>query len=255
MDFIDFGMRSDMGVKLTKNWVIILGLALLAAPAIAQEKQAVQTPQEAPALKTLQDKESYAMGVEMLRNLKRQGFDFDLDMVIRGMKDAAAGGKLAMNPEEMLESLNLSASEARVRRTSDLLIAGQDNKKAEEQFIAENKTKPGVVTLPSGLEYKIIKQGNGKKPTADDTVEVNYRGTLVDGTQFENTYDAGQPATISLSAQHVIAGLREALQLMPVGSKWQLFIPSRLAYGQRPAGKVIGPYSMLIYELELLAIK
>lgn len=253
-DFIDLGMRSDMGIKLTKNWIIILAL-LLATPAIAQEKPAVQTPQEKPEFKTLQERESYAMGVEMLRNLKRQKFDFDLDMLIRGMKDAAADRKLALTDEEMLDSLNVAASEARVRKTSDLLVAGQENKQAEKDFVAQNKTKPGVVTLPSGLEYKIVKEGNGKKPTADDTVEVNYRGTLVDGTQFENTYDTGQPATISLSAQHVIAGLREALQLMPVGSKWQLFIPSRLAYGQRPAGKVIGPYSMLIYELELVATK
>src|ERR1700758_2350614 len=100
-----------------------------------------------------------------------------------------------------------------------------------------------------------MKAGEGKKATAADTVEVNYRGTLVDGTQFENTYAAGQPASIKVADPHVIAGLREALKLMPVGAKWQLVIPSRLAYGQRPAGRVIGPYSMLIYELDLLAIK
>jgi FKBP-type peptidyl-prolyl cis-trans isomerase len=244
-----------MGIKLTKHWTIILGVALLAAPVTAQEKPAVKTPQEKPALQTLKDRESYALGVEMLRNLKRQGFDFDLNVVMMGMKDAYAGDKLAMSDEEMLQSLNILASMWREQKVSDQHIAGGNNKKAEEDFLAQNKTKPGVVTLPSGLQYKIIKDGNGKKPTAGDTVEVNYRGTLVDGTQFDNTYEAGQPATIKVSDPHVIAGLREALKLMPVGAKWQLFIPSRLAYGQRAAGKLIGPYSMLIYELELLAIK
>src|SRR6266567_2548040 len=132
-----------MGIKLTMNWVIVLGVALIAATVIAQQK---------PELKTLKDKESYAMGVEMLRNLKRQGFDFDLNIVIRGMNDAEAGGKLALTDEEMLESLNISASLARVRKTSDGLIAGQDNKKGEEEFLARNKSQADVVTLPSGLQ-------------------------------------------------------------------------------------------------------
>jgi FKBP-type peptidyl-prolyl cis-trans isomerase FklB len=144
---------------------------------------------------------------------------------------------------------------ARVRKTSDLLIAGQGNKKAEEVFLAENKTKPGVVTLPSGLQYRIIKDGKGNKPGAEEMVEVNYRGTLVNGAQFESTYEAGHPVTFKVSDPHVIAGLREALHMMPVGSKWELFIPARLAYMQRGAGNLIGPYSMLIYELEILAIK
>lgn len=109
--------------------------------------------------------------------------------------------------------------------------------------------------LPSGLQYKVIKDGTGNKPAAGDPVEVNYRGTLLDGTQFDSTYESSQPATIRLSDTHVIAGLRQVLKLMPVGAKWQVFIPSRLAYGQRSAGRLIGPYSMLIYEIELLAIK
>jgi len=160
-----------------------------------------------------------------------------------------------MTEQEMLESLNISASEARVRKTSDMLVAGQDNKKNEEEFLAVNKTKEGVVALPSGLQYKIVKDAKGRKPTAEDTVEVNYRGTLADGTQFDSTYAAGHPSTIKVSDPHVIAGLREALKLMPLGAKWQLFIPSRLAYGQRPSGKQIGPYSLLVYDLELLEIK
>ena len=213
------------------------------------------TAQEKPALKTLKDREGYAMGVEMLRNLQRQGFDFDLDTMISGMKDALAGGKLLLTEEEVLECLNITASLARAQKTSDRLIAGQDNKKEEEEFFAQNKAKEGVIALASGLEYKIIKAGTGKKPATGDTVEVNYRGTLLNGSLFESTYEAGPPATMKVSDPRVIAGLREGLKLMPVGAKWQLFIPSRLAWGQRGTGKVIGPYAMLIYELELLAIK
>ena len=224
----------------------ILGLALIAAQVSAQEK---------PELKTFKDRGSYAMGVEMQRNLLRQGFEFDLDLVIMGLKDAQAGGKLALTADEILESLNISASLTRVKKTSDRLIAGQDNKKEEEEFLAANKAKDGVVTLASGLQYKIVKDGSGKKAAAGDTVQVNYRGDLLNGTQFDSTYDAGKPAPINLSDTHIIAGLREALKLMPVSAKWLLFIPSRLAYGQRGVGKTIGPYAMLIYELELVGIK
>jgi FKBP-type peptidyl-prolyl cis-trans isomerase FklB len=244
-----------MTIKQTKNTILFLGLFLLAGPAIAQQKPAVNTPEEKPVFKTLKEKQSYAMGTEMLRNLKRQKFDFDLNFVIRGMKDADAGGKLALTDDETLEMLNISASEARMMKTGDQLVAGLENKKAEEEFLAQNESKEGVVKLPSGLQYKIIKDGNGKKPTSEDSVQVNYRGTLVDGAQFENTYESGKPASIKVSDPHVIAGLREALKLMPAGAKWQLFIPSRLAYGQRPSGKGIGPYSMLIYELDVLSIQ
>lgn len=243
-----------MRIELTKSAILFL-LFLPAGSIIAQQNAVHPPPQGKSAFKTLKENESYAMGVEMLRNLKRQRFDFDLNTVILGMKDADAGGKLAMTDDEMLEMLNISASEARMMKTSDQLIAGQENRKAEEEFLAQNHSREGVVTLPSGLQYKVLKAGNGNKPSAADTVEVNYRGTLVDGTQFENTYDAGHPATIRVSDPHVTAGLREALKLMPVGAKWQLFIPSRLAYGQRPSGRVIGPYSMLIYELEVLSIQ
>jgi FKBP-type peptidyl-prolyl cis-trans isomerase FklB len=230
------------------QWVAILAILLPAVPVDAQQTQS-------QALKNFKEQESYAMGVQRLRNLKKQGLDFDIDVLVRGMKDAYAGGKLLMDDVAIQDVLNAMASETRTQKTSERLAAGLDNREKEQKFLAENKDKEGVVTLPSGLQYKIIKAGNGKKPTAEDTVEVHYRGTIVDGTVFENTYDAGQPKTMQLSEFSVIAGLKEALKLMPVGSKWQLFIPSRLAYGQRGAGRVIGPYSMLIYELELVAIK
>ncbi len=191
----------------------------------------------------------------MTRNFKRQGFDIDLDLVIRGMKDAQGGDKLLLKNEEIVETLNRFGTEARLKKAGDRLAAGQENKKAGEEFLAANKTREGVVSLPSGLQYKVIKEGAGVKPTKDDTVEVQYRGTLVNGTQFESTYAAGQPKTIEFSDPGVIAGLKEALQIMPVGSTWQLFIPSHLAYGQQGSGRFIGPYSTLILEIELLAIK
>jgi FKBP-type peptidyl-prolyl cis-trans isomerase FklB len=251
----NFGMGVTMRVKLVKDWIIILGVALMTATMVAQPNPAVKAPPEKPEFQTYREKQSYSMGVELLRNLQRQGFDFDLDVVIRGMKDAFAGDKLALTEEDIMENLNIAASRLREQKVSRQLNAGLANKKAEEDFVAQNKTKEGVVTLPSGLQYKIIKDANGKRPSASDSVEVNYRGTLLDGTQFESTYDGGHPATIQVSDPHVIAGLREALKLMPVGAKWQFFIPAQLAYGQRASGKVVGPYSMLVYELELLAIK
>lgn len=232
--------------KIRLTCTMILGVVFLVAQVSAQET---------PVLKTKKDRESYAIGVEVARNFKRQGFDIDLDTVIRGMKDAAAGDKLLLTDAEILETLNMFASGVRVKKAGDKLIAGQENKKEGEEFFAANKTKEGIVTLPSGLQYRIIKEGEGKKPTADDTVEVQYRGTLINGTQFASTYDNGKAEAIKVSDPRTIAGLREALKLMPSGSKWQLFIPPQLAYGQRGSGSVIGPYAALIFEVELLPIQ
>jgi FKBP-type peptidyl-prolyl cis-trans isomerase len=230
-----------------KKWIrgmlaLIFGL-LIAQAGLTAEVAPTQAPPgtvsagEKPVLKTKKDKE------------------IDLDIIIKGMKDVQTGNKLLLTEEEILGTLNIFASEVRRKQTEARLMVGEKNKKEGEEFLAANKTKEGVVTLPSGLQYKILKAGSGKKPTAEDTIEVHYRGTLVNGTQFESTYDVGKPATIKVSDPHVIAGLREAFKLMPVGSKWQVFIPNQLAYGQRGSGRVIGPYSTLIYEIEVLAIK
>ncbi len=232
-------------LRTTLAWMMILGF-VLTTQAVAQET---------PALKTQKDRESYAIGVEMARNLKRQGFDLDMDLVTRGMKDAQAGAKLLLTDAEIVETLNAFGGEVRQKKAAERVMTGQENKKAGDEFLAANKGKQGVVSLPDGLQYRIIREGSGKKPAADDIVEINYRGTLIDGTQFENTYDAGKPATYKVSDPRLVAGLREALKLMPVGSKWQLFIPPQLAYGQRGSGRLIGPYSTLIYEVELLNIK
>jgi FKBP-type peptidyl-prolyl cis-trans isomerase len=202
-------------------------------------------------LKTKKDMESYAIGVEVARSWKRQGIDFDLDIVIRGMGDAVAGNKLLLSDNDLLMTLNMFASELRRKKAETLLMAQQDNKKKGEAFLADNKTKAGVVTLPSGLQYKIIKTGDGRKPTEASTVECRYLGTHIDGTEFDNSEHGGQPAILKVS--EVTPGWREALKLMPVGSRWQLFIPPELAYGHRGSGR-IGPYETIIYEIELVDV-
>jgi FKBP-type peptidyl-prolyl cis-trans isomerase FklB len=171
---------------------------------------------------------------------------------MKGMRDAAAGGKLLMSEGDIKSTMSMAFSDIKRKKAFDRSFAQQDNQKKGEEFLAGNKTKEGVVTLPSGLQYKIIKAGDGRKPTEADTVECRLRGTHIDGTEFDSPYRSGQPATLKVS--EVIPGWREALKIMSVGSKWQLFIPPQLAYGQRGSGG-IGPYETIIYELELVAIK
>ena len=214
-----------------------------------------QSAQEPLVLKTQKDKESYAIGVETGRNFRRQAMDVDPELVTRGMNDALRGDKLLLTDEELLDAMNTATGKLIVERGRNRLIAAQDNKKEGEAFLAANKTKEGVVTLPSGLQYKIMNAGEGKKPTEADTVECYYRGTLINGTEFDSVSSPMQPATFRLSDPNLIPGFREALKLMPAGSKWHLCIPSQLAYGQRGAGGVIGPYATLIFEVELVAIK
>lgn len=210
---------------------------------------------DAPPLATPMEKASYSVGVETARNLKRQGMDLDPDLVIRGMQDVLQGGQLLLTDEELLRTMNAYASELHRKQTMNRVMAAQDNKLAGEKFLAENQKMEGVVTLPSGLQYKILNAGSGKKPTATDTVECQYRGYLLNGTEFDSTYRSGQAATFKLNDSSIILGLREALMLMPTGSTWQLFIPPQLAYVGRSMGRDIGPNSTLIYEVELLGIK
>jgi FKBP-type peptidyl-prolyl cis-trans isomerase FklB len=208
-------------------------------------------------LKTQQEKASYAIGANIGRGMKKDGVQIDSRILSRGMSDAIAGKKLAMTDEEMQAALTVLQADVRKRMEAEAAVAAAANKAAGDQFLAANKTKEGVVTLPSGLQYKIIKAGAGPKPTATDEVVCNYRGTLVDGTEFDSSYKRGQPATFPVDK--VIKGWTEALQLMPVGSKWELYVPSNLGYGERGAGQrgsdVIAPNSTLIFEVELMSIK
>jgi FKBP-type peptidyl-prolyl cis-trans isomerase len=203
-------------------------------------------------LKTDKDKQSYAIGMNIGKSIHRDGVDVDPNILLRGMKDALAGGKTALTDDEAKSVMTNLQVNMRKEQAEIAQQAGDANKKAGDAFLAANKTKDGVITLPSGLQYKILTQGTGPKPAATDTVVCNYKGTLLDNSEFDSSYSRNQPLTIPVSG--VIKGWTEALQLMPVGSKWQLFIPSDLAYGPQAKGP-IGPNSTLIFEVQLLSIQ
>ena len=254
-----------MTLKMMLKWMTVLGVWLLTS----------QVSAEGPlVIKTENDKLNYWIGVEVARSFKQQGIEVNPDIVIKGLKDELSGADLLMTEDDLRETIGKSQTEqatydlksqqlrslvnAAMRRfqpemRQQQIKVAEDNKKEGEAFLAENRKKEGVVTLPSGLQYRILKAGDGRKPTEDDTVEVHYRGTRIDGTEFDNSYLTGKPATFK--STEVIPGWREALHLMPVGSKWQLFIPPQLVYGGWGQTGNSGPNTTLIFELELLAIK
>jgi FKBP-type peptidyl-prolyl cis-trans isomerase len=207
--------------------------------------------------KTQKEKLSYAIGLTVGRgltsNLHRDSVDVDTDTLMQGIKDGLAGGKALMPDEEAKAAISALQADLRKKQAEKMQQLREANKKDGDAFLAANKTKEGVVTLPSGLQYKILTRGTGPKPAATDSVVCNYKGTLIDGTEFDSSYKRGQPATFPVG--RVIKGWTEALQLMPVGSKWQLFIPADLAYGPSGNGPTIGPNATLIFEIELLSIK
>jgi len=225
-------------------WVGLLCIALVACQGKSQEKT---------ELKTQKDSVSYAIGLDIGQRLKQQLVDADADLIARGIKDISTGGKPLLTEQQAQSVMGTFQQQLVAKRDSMNRVIGEKNKKDGEAFLAENKKKDSVVTLPSGVQYKVLKMGTGKKPKADQTVSVNYRGTLVDGTEFDSSYKRGEPITFQVGG--VIKGWTEVLQLMPVGSKWQLFIPSGLAYGERGAGQTIPPNSTLVFEIELLSIK
>jgi len=204
------------------------------------------------ALKTEKDKFSYALGMNLGNSLHRQSVTVDPAILLRGLKDALAG-KTLMTDDDARAALKAVQTEMQKKMQETMQAAGAANKKEGDAFLATNKTKEGVTTLPSGLQYKILTAGTGPKPTATDSVVCNYRGTLINGKEFDSSYKRGEPATFPVNG--VIKGWTEALQLMPVGSKWQLFVPADLAYGDRGAGTDIGPGSTLIFEVELVSIQ
>jgi FKBP-type peptidyl-prolyl cis-trans isomerase FklB len=209
--------------------------------------------QEAKGLKDQREKLSYVIGVDIGKALEKQGVQIDPGIVAKGLKDGFSGGKLLMNDQEIQETMTAFQKEMRVKQEAALKQAGEKNKKEGEAFLAENKTKEGVKALPSGLQYKVIKAGSGKKPKATDTVVTHYKGTLLDGTEFDSSYRRNQPATFKVNG--VIRGWTEALQLMEEGARWILYVPSALAYGERGAGGQIGPNATLIFEVELVSIQ
>jgi FKBP-type peptidyl-prolyl cis-trans isomerase len=211
------------------------------------------TASAAPALKTDREKASYAIGANIGKSMKKEGVDLDPAIIARGIKDGFGGGKLLLTDEQAQAALVAFSGTMKKKQESQLAAIAAVNQKDGQVFLAANKAKPGVVALPSGLQYKVISAGTGPKPTAEDTVLCNYRGTLINGTEFDNSAKHGGPTEIPVGG--VIKGWTEALQLMPAGSKWQLYVPAELAYGPRQAGPDIGPNSTLIFEVEVVSIQ
>jgi len=225
------------------KWIMVLTAVLTSFQAFAGE---------APALKSKDDSISYASGVEVARNFKKQDMAFDQKLFIKGLQDELAGRKLLLSEIELRAVMNKLQGEVRRKAVAERQAAAVDNRKKENEFLAANKTKEGVVTLPSGVQYKVIKAGDGPKPMDSDRAVCIYRGSDISGTEFEATED-GKPASLTVS--RLIPGWREALKLMPAGSHWQIFIPSKLAYGERGMGSEIGPNEALVFDVQLLAVK
>lgn len=198
-------------------------------------------------------RQSYALGMYFGQGWKKSDMDIDIDLLVRGIKESQAGGSTLLTQQQMTDALNDLRKSVALNRQKAQMEEAKKNQAEGEVFLSENKTKPGVVTLPDGLQYKILTEGTGQMPAPTDIVSVNYRGTSVDGTEFDSSAKSGHPAEFPIGA--VIHGWTEALEKMPIGSKWELYIPSNLAYG--PAGRppVIGPNETLIFEVELLSAR
>jgi len=226
---------------------------LTAVAAAAMLACGPSTAQEAPKPTTKAEQLSYSIGADLGRSFQRQGIELDPAMLLRGLEDALAGRAPAMDEEamrtamaELQATLMNKQQEARHKQASATLEEGA-------RFLAENRGKPGVTTLPSGLQYRVITSGSGASPADSDTVTVNYVGRLIDGTEFDSSLKRGKPATFPVNG--VIPGWTEALKLMKVGDKWELYIPTNLAYGERGAGGAIPPNSALVFEVELLSVE
>jgi FKBP-type peptidyl-prolyl cis-trans isomerase FklB len=208
---------------------------------------------EAATLRDEESRNSYAVGWEMGGRLNRQIRDLDPELVARGLRDGLTGEKPLLTDTELKTALVTIQAEVRTAQAEVRKQLGEKNKAAGEAFLAQNKTEEGVVTLPSGLQYRVLTAGEGRRPTLDDTIVCHYRGTSIDGKEFDNSRKRNKPATLPL--KRVVRGWSEALQLMPVGSTWQLFIPAKLAYGAKGLRGGIGPNETLVFEVELISIK
>ena len=225
----------------------MVGAVLLTQQVVAE----TQTTSIA-GFKSNEDAISYAVGASVGRNFKKDGFTINQEIFVQGLNDALTSNKLKMSENEFKTVLSGFQGEMRRKMAANQMERNTQNKIKAHAFLTENGKKADVVTLASGVEYKILKAGEGSKPIDSDLVEVNYRGTLLDGTEFDASIP-GKPANLKLA--QLIPGWKEAIKLMPVGSKWQLFIPAKSAYGERGVGNDIGPSEMLIFEVELVSIK
>ena len=216
----------------------VIGLAVFSSMALAESK-----------LKTQADKLSYTLGVQVAEQYKSNGIEINTKIFSEAVEEVLKGKTPRLSRDEMIQSIQMLQKEQVNRMKS----VGEGNLKKGQKFLASNKSKKGVIGLPSGVQYKIEKKGSGKRPTLDNSVIAHYRGTLIDGTEFDSSYTRGQPATFPVSG--VIKGWQEVLQLMQIGAKWKVFIPPALAYGERGAGPSIGPNETLIFDIELIDIK
>ena len=223
------------------------------APAANTQQAAPPATPNIPGLPTKKDQVSYAIGMNIGKGLHRDAIDVDPNVILQGLKDGMADGKMLMTDEQAQQSLMSLQAEVRAQQEAKRKQEAVENQKAGEAFLAANKTKPGVVTTADGLQYKIITQGTGAKPTLDDVVTVNYKGSLINGKEFDSSYKRGEPATFPVRG--VIKGWTEALQLVPVGTKFDLWLPPDLAYGEHGAGQDIGPNETLVFEVEVMSVK
>jgi FKBP-type peptidyl-prolyl cis-trans isomerase FklB len=223
-----------------QRFIIVIAVLSLASTGFGQDK---------PQFKDLKDKVSYGVGLNVGANFKKQGQELNPDALLAGLKDALSGKQPALSEAELKDTMEAWNKQMEEKQK----VAGEKNIAEGAKYLEENKKKSGVKTTGSGLQYKVLKEGSGAQPKESDTVSVNYRGTLTNGTEFDSSYKRGQPATFPVNG--VIKGWTEALQLMKTGSKYQLFIPSSLAYGERAVGPDIGPNSTLVFEVELLEVK
>jgi FKBP-type peptidyl-prolyl cis-trans isomerase FklB len=228
-------------------------VALAASAAVLFMASGCTASEKKPELNSLKDKISYGIGLNIGKDFKEQDIDVDVNLLARGIRDSLTGAEAALSEEQMREAFEAFQQELAAKQEAKSKAATEKNLQDGEAFMAENAKKEGVVTLPSGLQYKVIEEGSGKTPSAADTVTVNYRGTLIDGSEFDSSYKRGEPATFPVGG--VIPGWTEALQLMKEGAKWQLVIPPGLAYGERGAMPVIGPNSTLVFEVELIKVQ
>jgi FKBP-type peptidyl-prolyl cis-trans isomerase FklB len=227
---------------------LLLAPSLLALAGIAEDRKAGPTE-----LKTDQEKKSYAVGMSVGNQVKARAVKVDPDLVVRGLEDSLSGHETLLSEAQAGEEMRALQQDVKQRKGALRREAIEKNEREGAAFLSANKAKEGVITLGSGLQYKILKPGSGKNPAANDIIICNYRGTLIDGTEFDSSYKRGRPAAFALS--RVMQAWKEALPLMPVGTKLQLFVPPELAYGAHGAGNVIGPNATLIFDLELLGIR
>jgi FKBP-type peptidyl-prolyl cis-trans isomerase FklB len=226
-----------------RNWFVGCGWVLLTTAVLAQE---------GPVIKSDQDKLSYSIGVAIGKNFKNEGTEVNVGLLMEGLMNSLAGYKLLVPEKEMRQVMNDYQTQLRQKMTAKRQQAVLDNKKMGEAYLTDYQSQPGVLSSPSGVLYKVVKQGTGKKPAESDLVEVNYRGALINGTEFDAT-EPGHPAKLKVSA--LIPGWKQSLSMMPVGSSWHIVIPAVLAYGERGVGNDIGPNEVLVFDLELLGIQ